>query len=542
MERCLEEDAVTLYDTTLRDGTQRKGISLSVGDKLKIAALLDEFGIPYIECGWPGSNIKDQEFFERAKHQRYEQARLVAFGSTRRKLSNAKDDTNLTALLRADTPAVALVGKSSVLHVERVLETTRDENLNMIAESVALLVDEGREVIFDAEHFFDGYLADSTYALSCLESAARAGANWLVLCDTNGGSLPAQIAETVSAVRSALSAKGIVYKLGIHTHNDAELAVANSLAAVLSGCRQIQGTINGYGERCGNANLISLIPTLQLKLGRYCLPEKSLGRLTEIARKVSEIANLSPDSQAPYVGSSAFAHKGGIHVAAVEKIAHSYEHIDPLLVGNSRDFVVSELAGRGNIRQRALKMGEQLNGNEAEVLSRIKELESKGFQFDNAEASFALLIARCNESYEAPFKIMDAMVVCEQRQGSRKPVQAIVKIKVGNELQHTASEGDGPVHALDQAMRKALQPTFPELEEMRLTDYKVRILDPEEATAAMTRVLLEAAYQDQQWTTVGCSENIIEASQAALVDSVEYFLKIVVAAAAGKTRIASVSA
>ncbi len=516
---------VVFYDTTLRDGTQRRGISLSIEDKVKIARLLDEIGIPYIECGWPGSNPKDCEFFKRARTLKLSQARLVAFGSTRRKNIAAADDANICELLRAETPVVAVVGKTSTLHVERVLETTREENLAMISESVELLCREGREVVYDAEHFFDGFRADREYALETLNAAARAGASWVVLCDTNGGALPDEVTAAVGAVREAFAAQELRTPFGIHTHNDAELAVANSLAALGAGCLQVQGTINGYGERCGNANLVTLAGTLELKLGRRCLAPGALKRLTEISHRVSEIANLNPDTQAPYVGVSAFAHKGGIHVAAVEKISASYEHVSPESVGNRREVVISELSGKGNIKALAHRLGYSLDGAEGEVLDRIKTLENQGFQFENAEASFELMLRRAAGEHSAPFEILETMVMSEGNLAAgRSSVQAITKLRVGAQSAHTASEGAGPVHALDAALRKALLPEYPELAAVHLTDYKVRILNPDQATAAITRVTLEAMYRDRQWTTVGCSENIVQASLQALSDSLEYFL------------------
>jgi len=513
-------DKIIIFDTTLRDGTQREGLSLSVEDKLKIARLLDGFGVAYIEGGWPGSNPKDAEFFRRARQLGLKQAKVTAFGSTRRAGRRAEDDANLKALLAAETPAVALVGKSWTLHVERVLETTLEENLAMIGESVRWMKQQGREVVYDAEHFFDGWRADAGYALRTLRAAAEAGADWIVLCDTNGGSLPGWVASVVSDVRRQLPAA----RLGIHTHNDGELAVANALAGVEAGCAQVQGTINGYGERCGNANLISVIPALQLKLGRRCVPDKSLERLTEVSRTVSEIANLSPDTHAPYVGASAFAHKGGIHVAAVEKVAVSYEHVSPDRVGNRRRIVVSELSGRGNVRVRATEMGVKVNGNERAVLERIKELESRGFQFEAAEGSFELLVRQSAPSYQKPFQLLNVKVMAERHNGAEMLAEATVKLRVGDKVIHTAAEGNGPVNALDGALRKALVPCYPALAEVRLADYKVRIIDPESATGATTRVLIEAARGDQRWSTVGCSKNIIEASCQALADSLELFI------------------
>jgi len=507
---------VYLFDTTLRDGTQSEGLSLSVEDKLKIATLLDGFGIHYIEGGWPASNPKDSEFFRRARALKLRQAKLTAFGSTRKAGVRGQDDANLRALLEAETPAVAIFGKSWRLHVERVLETTAEENLAMIADSVAFLKENRREVVYDAEHFFDGYRADPAYALSTVEAAARAGADWIVLCDTNGGSLPAWVTRVVGEVRARLGTP-----LGAHTHNDGEMAVANALAAVEAGCTQVQGTINGYGERCGNANLVSIIPALQLKMGHRCVPAESLTRLTELSRTVSEIANLNPDPHAPYVGVSAFAHKGGVHVAAVEKVAESYEHVPPELVGNRRHAVVSELSGRGNVRVRADALGLDARGQEKEVVATVKELENKGYQFEAAEGSFELLVRRSRKGYRAPFEVLDLVVTAEKRGGGAMLAEATVKLRVGSETVHTAAEGTGPVHALDRALRKALLPHYPGLADVRLADYKVRILDPEAATGARTRVLIEAAHGEERWSTIGVSENIIEASGQALADSLE---------------------
>ncbi|MES1165778.1 MAG: citramalate synthase [Verrucomicrobiota bacterium] len=516
---------VQLFDTTLRDGTQSEGLSLSVEDKLRIARLLDGFGIHFIEGGYPGSNPKDIEFFRRARGLNLKHAKLTAFGSTRKAGSAASDDPNMRALVDADTPVVCIFGKSWLLHVTKVLGTTAEENLAMIADSVAFLKAAGREVVYDAEHFFDGYRADPDYALAALRAAAGAGADWLTLCDTNGGSLPSQVAEIVSVVRAAVATP-----LGIHSHNDGDLAVANALAAVAAGCTQVQGTMNGWGERCGNANLISIVPALQLKMGRRCVPDDQLARLTELSRTVSEIANIRPRAHAPYVGASAFAHKGGAHVAAIEKVTASYEHIPPERVGNRRKIVVSELSGRGNVRLRAGELGVDATGSERSVVTRIKDLESQGYQFEAAEGSFELLVRRGKPEYAPPFEVLDVVVISERRRGNSMFAEATVKLKVGGEIVHTVSEGTGPVHALDGAFHKALNGYFPLLRDVRLADYKVRILDPEAATGAKTRVLIEAARGEERWSTIGVSQNIIEASAEALADALE--LPLVRAAAA----------
>jgi 2-isopropylmalate synthase len=526
---------IQLYDTTLRDGTQREGMSLSAEDKVKIARELDALGISYIEGGWPGSNPKDAEFFQRIQHIALKHAKVAAFGSTRHHKNTCDDDPNIRALVEANTPVVTLVGKSSTLHVERVLETTLDENVRMISDSVAYFKQLGKEVIYDAEHFFDGYKLDAEYALETIVAAARAGANVITLCDTNGGSLPEEVALAVQLVRERLeirdwrsenNAQSPISNLqspvlGIHTHNDGALAVANALAAVRAGCTQVQGTINGYGERCGNMDLVPLIANLQIKQGYQCVTPEQLRRLSEVSHFVAAIANINPDTHAPYVGRSAFAHKGGIHVAAIAKVAASYQHIEPELVGNELRVVVSELAGRGNVRMRAESLGLTLNGNERVVLQRIKELEASGFQFEAAEGSFEMLVRRAAPDYTPPFELLDFTVIVEKRGGNDMMSQATVKLRVGGEVMHTAAEGDGPVNALDQAIRKALLPHYPELAEVHLVDYKVRIVDAHLGTAAKPRVLIESARGDERWSTVGCSENIIEASWQALWDSLE---------------------
>ena len=508
-----------LYDTTLRDGTQREGLSLSVDDKVKIARALDRLGVHYIEGGWPGSNPKDAEFFRRIRETPLPTARVAAFGSTRRAGIRCEDDPSLRALEDAGTAVVTLVGKTSTLHVDRVLETSREENLRMVGESVAHFKRLGREVVYDAEHFFDGWRLDPVYAFATLSAAAEAGADWVVLCDTNGGELPDVVVERVAALRERLGVP-----LGIHPHNDAGLAVANALAAVRAGCAQVQGTINGYGERCGNVDLVPVVATLQLKLGLPVLPAESLRRLTEVSHYVAAVANQHPDAHAPYVGRSAFAHKGGIHVAAIAKVPESYQHIDPAEVGNATRVVVSEVAGRRNIRLRALELGLASGEAEAAVLQRIKELELRGFQFEAAEGSFEMLLRRSAPDYRAPFVLEDFTVLVERRGSGAARAQATVKLRVAGEVMHTAAEGEGPVNALDRAVRKALLPHFPALADVQLVDYKVRIVDEHLGTAARPRVIIESARGPERWSTVGCSENIIEASWLALCDALELAL------------------
>jgi 2-isopropylmalate synthase len=507
---------IALFDTTLRDGTQSEGLSLSVEDKIKIARLLDGFGVRYIEGGYPGANPKDEEFFRRASELKLKQARLTAFGSTRRTGSTAATDANLQALVKAGTPAVAIFGKTWLLHVTDVLKTTPEDNLAMISDSVSFLKQHGREVIFDAEHFFDGFRADRSYALAAVHAAAQAGADWIAFCDTNGGNLPSTVAEIVRE-----AARILTVPLGIHAHNDSDLAVANSLAAVEAGCTMVQGTLNGWGERCGNANLMSVIPALQLKMGLDCIPEENMERLTEISRTASEIANLRPRAHAPYVGASAFAHKAGAHVAAVAKSPVTFEHIPPETVGNSRRIVVSELSGRGNIRMRAAELGVELRGNEADLVARIKALENQGYQFEAAEGSLELMLRRTQPGYSEPFEVLDVVVISERRSGSDMFIEATVKIKVGDEVSHVVAEGSGPVDAMDRAFHKALDLHFPILRQIHLCDFKVRILDPESATAAKTRVLVESNLGTDRWSTIGVSQNIIEASCEALKDALE---------------------
>jgi 2-isopropylmalate synthase len=514
---------IQIYDTTLRDGTQREGISLSCDDKVRIAQRLDALGVAFIEGGWPGSNPKDAEFFERARDLPWQTAKIAAFGSTCRVNGGPEDDANIKALLDARTPVCTVVGKTWTLHVTEVLRTTFDDNLRIIEKSLAFLREQGRRVIYDAEHFFDGYRADPAYALETLRAAVRGGAETLVLCDTNGGSMPWQIAEVVRTVQAALK-----HPLGVHTHNDGECAVANALAAVNEGAIQVQGTINGYGERCGNANLCSIIPGLELKLGARCLPDGKLRTLYEVAHFVAEVANLAADEHLAYVGKSAFAHKGGIHVAAMRRSAISYQHVDPALVGNEMRVVVSELSGRGNLLSKAEEFGLNVaeGGDVAGVLNEIKALESKGFSFEAAEASVAMMMKRQQPGYRAPFELVDFLCNVEHRTGRGIFSEAMVKVKVEGEVLHTAAEGDGPVDALDAALRKALAPHFPRVAELQLCDYKVRILDSTNGTAAITRVLVDTQRGGKRWSTVGASTNIIEASWRALVDSIEYGLTL----------------
>ena len=511
---------IFLYDTTLRDGTQREDISLSVEDKLTIARRLADFGIHYIECGWPGSNPKDADFFARANRLKLGQTRLAAFGSTRHRGIQCEDDANLRALLDAQTPVVTLVGKSWDYHVTQVLSATHDENLAMVGDSVAYMKHHGREVVFDAEHFFDGFLADRDYALATLRAASEAGADWLVLCETNGGKLPWQVEEITREVAARVGRP-----LGIHCHNDAGCGVANSLGAVRGGCAMVQGTMNGYGERVGNADLVTILPNLQLKMGHEVVPPERLRELTHLSRFVAEVANLKHDDHHPYTGHSAFAHKGGIHVAAILKASDTYQHIEPELVGNEMRSVISELSGRGNVLFQAKAMGVDLSHEEAQrVLHQIKHLEHDGFTFEAAEASVELMLRRLQPGYERPFELVDYFVITERRHGRGLLAEATVKVKVGDDILFTAAEGNGPVNALATALQKALVPDYPVLGTVRLTDYKVRILDSKTGTGASTRVLIDFQSGSEGWTTVGASTNIIEASWRALADSMEYAL------------------
>ena len=515
---------IAIYDTTLRDGSQREGIAFSVADKLRITRLLDELGVDYIEGGWPGSNPKDAAYFDQVSEIDLRHAKITAFGSTRRKGIQPADDANIRALVSANTPVVTVVGKTSMLHVTDVLQTTAAENLRMIEDSLAYLKAQGKEVIYDAEHFFDGAKLDMEYGFDTLAAAAAGGADVIVLCDTNGGSMPWEISEFVLKARELFPKT----QFGIHTHNDSELAVANSLAAVRAGAAQVQGTINGYGERCGNANLCSIIPDLIIKMGMPCLAQEgNLGALTHLSRAVAEIANLAPDTHLPYVGKSAFAHKGGIHVAAIRRNVDSYQHIEPRQVGNETRVLVSDLSGRGNLLSKGEELGLDVSKTEAiQVLNDIKELENAGFAFDGAEASVAVRLRRAAPDYQPLFSLLDFTVIVEDRQGRGQLAEAMVKLDVDGDVVHTAAEGNGPVNALDVALRKALLPQYPALRDIQLVDYKVRILDSEHATGAVTRVLIDSFNGRERWSTVGAGANIICASWLALVDGVEYGLSL----------------
>jgi 2-isopropylmalate synthase len=521
--RGLMKPEVEIYDTTLRDGSQGEGINFSVADKLRIAERLDAFGIHYIEGGWPGSNPKDIEFFAEAKKRNFKNARLAAFGSTRRKDTPVEKDDQVRLLIEAETPVVTIFGKTWLLHVIEVLRTTPEENLAMIADTIRYLKSNGKMVVYDAEHGFDGYKDNAEYAMATWQAAEKAGADIIVLCDTNGGSLPSEVAAITKAAREKLKCQ-----IGIHTHDDIGLGVANALTALECGASHVQGTINGYGERTGNCNLTSVMPNVTFKLRKLSIPASGLVNLKELSQFVDEIANLRHNPHLPWVGATAFAHKGGMHVNAVQKVAHSFEHINPEVVGNSRRVLVSDLAGRSNIVMKAQELGFDISNETPElkaILNRIKELEHEGYEFEAAEASLALLISKILKQRPLPF-LVDAYHVSMRRDGKNSICEATIKVRVGNEAAHTVAEGDGPVNALDSALRAALVRFYPQLKDVQLTDYKVRILDSATGTAAKTRVLIESTDGHKEWGTVGASENIIEASLQALVDSMEYRLMI----------------
>lgn len=514
---------VEIYDTTLRDGSQGLGISFSVLDKLRIAERLDQFGVHYIEGGWPGSNPKDIEFFDEAKRRTFRHARLAAFGATRRKGVTAAADDQVRLLIDAETPVVTIVGKTWLLHVKEVLQTTADENLAMIEDTVRHLKAHGRFVVYDAEHSFDGYKDEPDYALATLEAAERGGADVIVLCDTNGGSIPSEVAEITRTMRGRLKAA-----IGIHTHDDIGLGVANALAALDAGASHVQGTINGIGERTGNCNLTSVIPNLAFKYKRDSIPHDRLATLKEMSQFVDEIANMRPNPRLPWVGAAAFSHKGGQHVNAVQKLQRSYEHIDPALVGNSRHVLMSELAGKSNIIMKARELGFDVEKDTPELtamLKRVKALEHEGYEFEAADGSLALLIRRALRHETKPFDVESYHVSMRAVAGKSSVCEATVKVVVGGQHAHTVAEGDGPVNALDGALRSALLTFYPDLASVRLTDYKVRIVNSSSGTAAVTRVLIETSDGTSSWTTIGVNENIIDASLQALVDSLEYGLK-----------------
>lgn len=516
---------ILLYDTTLRDGTQGEGINLSLQDKLRIAEKLDAFGIHYIEGGFPGSNEKDIAFFKSVRKLKLKNARVAAFGSTRKADVPVAKDLQMKLLVEAGTPVVTIFGKSSLYHVKHVLRTTPEENLRMISDTVGFLKKHVDEVIYDAEHFFDAYKADSEYALKTLSAAAEAGADFLVLCDTNGGSLPTEIGSITKAVSAIYDTP-----IGIHTHDDSGFGVANAIAAVENGAVQVQGTINGYGERTGNCNLTSVIPNLQLKMGHVVVSRSSMQHLRQLSLFVDELANIRPDPRAPYVGDSAFAHKGGTHVNAVSKSQQTYEHIAPEEVGNRRRVLVGELSGRTTVLMKAKELGADLERDSEEVrdiLDQIKRLEHEGFEFESADASFLLLVHKAIQHHKPAFELVDYHISMRRNGVHDTSVcEATLKIKVRGKVSHTVADGDGPVNALDSALRSGLVKYFPSIKNVRLTDYKVRILDSKTGTASKTRVLIESTDGHREWCTVGVSDNIIEASWQALVDSIEYYLLI----------------
>jgi 2-isopropylmalate synthase len=514
---------MAIYDTTLRDGAQGEGISFSGPAKVRLALKLDEFGVDYIEGGYAGSNPKDMDFFRAIRAQPLRHARVAAFGSTRRAHARVGEDANVMRLIESEAPVVTVVGKTSDLHVREVLRTTREENLAMVRDTVRYLKEHGREVFFDAEHFFDGYKANAAFVMEVLQAAVAAGVDGIVLCDTNGGTLTHEVAGMTAEVVRAVSVP-----VGIHTHNDAGLAVANSLAAVQAGATQVQGTINGYGERTGNANLCTIVPSLILKMGYRLACEASLPRLREVSLFADELVGLRPDGKAPYVGESAFGHKAGLHANAVEKNPVTMEHIDPALVGNHRRILISEDAGTSSILLKAAEMGVAVDRSAPEVkeaLKLIKDMEHNGYSFESADASFRILVQKALKRHKAFFELEGFRVIVEKRGKNESCIsEATIKVRVNNEVAHSVAEGDGPVNALDTALRKVLTRFYPDIATVALTDFRVRILDPQEATAAKTRVVIESSDGAETWGTVGVSGNIIEASWEALVDSVEYKL------------------
>jgi len=526
-------DPIVLYDTTLRDGTQGENVSFTAEEKLAIAHRLDDLGIHYIEGGWPGSNPRDMRFFELAKKETFHTAKITAFGATRKPGVSPETDQNIQTLIDADTPVITIFGKTWDLHVRKVMDNTLDENLAMITESVACLKEHGREVIYDAEHFFDGYKDNAGYAMQTLFAAIDGGSDTVVLCDTNGGNLPFEIEAILTAVKQRLAGKyspsnsASNINIGIHTHNDSGVAVANSLVAINQGAMMVQGTINGYGERCGNADLTAIIPILCLKMNRPCIPINNLTMLKKLSRFISETANLVPANNRPFVGKSAFAHKGGIHVSAVIREPRAYEHIPPDLVGNRRRVLISDLSGKSNVEYKAKEMGVRLGGNgydSREIVSKIKDLEEQGYQFDVADGSFKILVEKLTKQYQPLFALESFRVTMEKDKEQSCSAHATIKISVDGNKEITAAEGKGPVSALDNALRKALNQFYPDLDHMRLVDFKVRVIDGREGTAAKVRVFIQSRDQDEVWSTVGVSHDIIEASWQALEDSFQYKL------------------
>ena len=512
--------AIELYDTTLRDGMQGPGMSLSVEEKLRVAHALDKLGFHYLEGGFPSSNPKEIEFFEALSHETFENAVVAAFGMTRRRDVKAEDDEALRVLVESFAPVSTIVGKTWSLHLEKVTKVSREENLAMINDSVAFLVGEGKRVIYDAEHFFDGFRDDAAYALECLTAAVEGGAETVALCDTNGASLPSQVAAATASVVEALGER---VRVGVHTHDDAGVGVANSLAGVEAGATHVQGTVNGYGERTGNANLITILPNLQLKMNLECVAPEKLALLTETSHLIDEICNMQPDNSAPYVGHDAFAHKGGMHVAGMLEDTRTFEHIEPSEVGNDRNVLISELSGRGTVQVRAEEAGIDLDKETAvKVINRVKELESKGYHFEAADASFDLLIRKEADQYEPLFRLESWRTIAEKREDGKVQTEATIKIWVAGERFVRTAEGNGPVNALDKALRDAIGETYPHLKDIDLVNFKVRILNETKGTGAVTRVLLDASDGHKSWGAIGVSENIIEASWEALVDALEF--------------------
>jgi 2-isopropylmalate synthase len=526
-------DPIFLYDTTLRDGTQGENITFSAEEKLSIAMRLDDIGIHYIEGGWPGSNPRDAAFFNLAKRVHFKHARLAAFGSTRKPGTRPEQDDNLKALLDTETPVVTVFGKSWDLHVEKIMNNTPQENLSMINDSVAFLKQQGREVVYDAEHFFDGYKHNREYALKSLAAALAGGADFIVLCDTNGGTLPFDLGSIIAEVQQQMArfsydaSQDSPVRLGIHCHNDCGMAVANTISAVQKGAVMVHGTMNGYGERCGNADLTTVIPILSIKIGRECVLPENLKKLKNLSRFISETANLVPLNSRPFVGKSAFAHKGGIHVNAIMKMPMAYEHMDPALVGNSRRVLVSDLSGKSNVEYKARELGVALGKNgfdSRQIASEIKQLEQDGYQFDTADGTFKILLEKFTDQFKPHFELESFRVTIEKDKEQPCSAHATIKISVGDRQEITAGEGYGPVSALDNALRKALDKFYPDLDTMRLVDFKVRVIDGSRGTAAKVRVLIESRDQNEIWSTMGVSEDIIEASWMALADSFQFKL------------------